>query len=180
MNNLNKSILALATLLIISSCDNKEKQILYSEVRIPELNSIFAGKDSIIPIPSNKPKIIIFHDSLECGTCRISHLYEWDHIINYSRQLEEKFIPVFIFAPSKRKIKETKLHIKSKKISYAIYLDENNLFLKNNPHISKNRKNHTFLLDENNKIILIGNPIGNDRLASEYIKEIQKLTNNSN
>ena len=51
---------------------------------------------------------------------------------------------------------------------YPIYIDNGNLFRKNNRNIPFDERMHTFLLDENNKVILVGSPLKKNRTYNVY------------
>ena len=57
-----------------------------------------------------------------------------------------------------------------------ILLDTKGEFLQNNPTIPKSQKYHTFMVDENNKVVLVGNPMGNEKMWELYKKEIARLS----
>ena len=52
-----------------------------------------------------------------------------------------------------------------KTIPQTIFVDTANVFTESNPNIPSESMYHTFLLDENNNVILVGNPIVNEKIA---------------
>ena len=66
-------------------------------------------------------------------------------------------------------VEDLKLH------HYQIKIDSTNQFIRQNVIIPSDALFHTFLLDEQNRIIVVGNPLFNDKLWNLYYSEIQRI-----
>ena len=62
-------------------------------------------------------------------------------------------------------------------LSHPLIIDTTNAFLRDNSFIGAKKKYRTLLLDSNNKVILVGNPVRNEKLMKLYKKEINKRLN---
>ena len=163
-----------------SSCNNNKK--LQSEI------ASFTGSQMIIPaemLPDSvdifnvENKLIIWFDSAECASCRVNRLYEWDEdpVASHARGLPGKFGIVLIFSPQADEVRSLKVNLTGYELSFPVIIDEESRFPKLNPHIPTNRQLHAFLLDKNNKVVLVGNPLGNESLWELYREQIRALVN---
>lgn len=57
---------------------------------------------------------------------------------------------------------------------YPFVYDEEGRFLKYN-ELPLDSRYHAFLLNQNGEVVLVGNPIGNDKLWELYKQQIRKL-----
>lgn len=123
------------------------------------------------------PKLIVYFDSTECSSCRISELNRYNDMFYQSLSQRHIFRPIVIFAPLKNDMQAVKNLLEYYAFPHTIYLDKDNCFYKcNKSVISNDKRLHTFLTDEANNIILAGNPIGNSELMELYYKTIDQLT----
>ena len=56
-----------------------------------------------------------------------------------------------------------------------VYVDDRQYFITNNPTIPEDAMFHTFLLDRENRIVLVGNPVHNEKLWELYKNTINQL-----
>jgi hypothetical protein len=61
-----------------------------------------------------------------------------------------------------------------KLIPQTIFIDSTNIFSIKNPNIPLETKYHTFLLDPNNNVVLVGNPITNEKIREIFLAIIEK------
>ncbi len=148
----------------------------------------FTGRQVVLPAAMTpdsadffnaENKLIIWFDSTECGSCRMSRLYEWDDdpVMQYARGMGDRFNVFLVFSPKATDIRSLKFSLESYDVSFPVLIDETGEFLKQNPHIPANTRLHSFLLDKNNRVILIGNPLGNGPLWELYKEQIRALIN---
>lgn len=102
-------------------------------------------------------------------------MYEWQEVIATSIGLKHKFNAIFIFSPKRGTEFQLITSLKAAQLDYPVFLDSGGLFLKRNPRIPSGEMYHTFLLDRQNRVVLVGNPIGNERLWELYKKEIKNI-----
>lgn len=114
--------------------------------------------------------MVTFIDSSECTPCAIDDIYNWEVFINEAQKHKLDIEYIFIIAPQKKDIKYVNLHTID--IDGSIYIDTAYCFARVNKLISQNPKFHSFAIDKNNKIVFIGNPTRNDRIAKLYDKLI--------
>lgn len=175
-----KNILIFLIIVLINSCNfisaSKElNAFMGSDIVIPnELKSYFNGVDTTMDIVDNlEKKLIVYFDPTICSTCEVTHLFNWHEVIAYNKWTHGKFGVVFIFSPKADEYDEIKRTIKNKTdIDAVILLDKNGDFAKQNPQLPKNRNYHIFLLDENNEVVVVGNPMGNEKLWELYKEQI--------
>jgi hypothetical protein len=144
-----------------------------------DLSAIRKGKDMSQTNISEVPvKLVVWYDSLSCGSCEVSRMYAWNEITAYADSLSQWFNILFIFTPKRgdlQRINETLLY---NTFDYPVILDRNSTFVKLNPKLPKNRKLHTFLLDKENRVVLVGSPLYNPTLWELYKRTIQMMIDN--
>jgi len=124
-------------------------------------------------------RLVIWFDSTECGSCRMSRLYEWndDPVMHYAQGLKDKFEVLLIFSPKKQDVRSLKFNLEGYDVSFPVIIDEAGDFPRLNPHIPADTRLHSFLLDKDNKVVLVGNPLGNEQLWELYKEQIRQLVN---
>jgi hypothetical protein len=177
--------------IVMLSCGNSERRkeiqneleyFLNSKIIIPEdLTTFYTNANNlwINTIPQTNVKMIVYHDSLSCTPCNVSHLVDWKDIVIYMEKINYRCLPVFIFTPSEASKHELfELLEKMKQLEYYVLIDECSSFINQNHHLSQNTMFHTFLLDKNNKVVLAGNPLYNKKLWDLYKETIKELIDN--
>lgn len=177
-------LIACLGLLVLSSCKSQKlyrqleefsrKQIVIPE-GIPYIDS--SGKCTL-DYKSCPTLMVVYIDSIQCATCRMKSMFEYDEIINFSKDSISGFIPVFIFSPSKSHIAEVRRTLEILELNYPSLLDEAGLFSKANPHIPIDNRFHTFLLDRDRNVIIVGDPSRNPILWELYKTTIIELISN--
>ncbi len=169
----------------LSSCDkrNLQKQLerfSRSEVVIPAgMRQMMHGKDTILLNPAmDVAKLIIYTDSLDCSSCRITHLYEYEEILDYCDGIGDGLLPIFIFSPPQLKIKEVMQALEIAQFNYPVFIDSQSFFKASNDHLPQDNRFHTFLLDKNSNVVLAGDPIYNLPLWELYKQTISQLIKN--
>lgn len=116
-------------------------------------------------------KLVVYSDSNNCSGCYIDHLSRWNDFL----YLENDGLGVnFYFIIEARNNETEKLVplLEDCDLRHAIYIDENSSFRKSNPNLPEESFFHTFLLDQNNNVLLVGNPLSNERMENLYLKTI--------
>lgn len=168
------------------SCKNyklekKLKKFIQHEIVVPNNLRQIAGEGDepeIIDTESVSARLIVYVDSLECSSCKVGHMYEYNEITDYRNVAGEQYLPMFIFSPPGRAVKELLYRIRSSHFEYPVFLDESGAFPKANPHVLADSRFHTFLLDKNGRIILVGDPVRNQPLWELYKTTIKQLIDN--
>jgi len=143
------------------------------------MRQMVEGRDSVVLNPTvGAARLVVWADSLDCSTCRVSKMFQYTEIVNYRKEVGETFTPVFVFSPPRAKVDEVLLTIGVTPFDYPVFIDENGLFVAANPHIPSDNQLHTFLLDKNGKVVLVGDPVNNPQLWEMYKKTITELIAN--
>lgn len=133
----------------------------------------FDGDTIINPtFQSDAMKMVFYVDSALCNSCNMKRLHEWHPIIDKAKECNDNVDFFFIFSPSKKDIRSTKMTVKNSILENTIYLDTLGLFRQANPHIPSNPNLHTFLLDKDNNVVLVGNPLTNPKIKEMFFKLI--------
>lgn len=104
-----------------------------------------------------RPKLIIYVDSTECSTCRISHIWEYDELFGIAEE-NGLFDMVFLIYNTSFESIPLVRYVSDQKILHPIYIDIENRFLTDNPIIPPDSRYHSFLLTEKGKPIFVGDP----------------------
>lgn len=169
---------------LICAC-NSQKQELQEKVEklrskainIPYDRMGCWTNDSIRVIsPWNKAKLKLVHyiDSATCSTCYLQKAAINEFICNLEESSNNEFYNVFIISPDNKDRKRLKTDFNEKLTPQTIFVDTANVFTEVNPNIPSELMYHTFLLDENNKVILVGNPIANEKIGNMLQDVVEK------
>jgi len=123
-------------------------------------------------------RLVFWVDQKECSSCRIGQMFRYEHIVDYSSEADERFVPVFVFSPAKDKVEEVLIALRYGEFAYPVLLDERGMFAAANPHIPADSRFHTFLLDRDGKVVLVGDPVNNPGLWELYKETITRLVAN--
>lgn len=170
-------MLCLYSVIFMSCSNNKEvrqiKMLIGRKISfdIP-LNQI--NEDTILKFSpsyfSQNPKIITYYDETSCTKCMIS-----SNII-MKRYLDSLYIPaelIVIAYPVNDSLLSS--YMKDLRASFILLSDVDNMFLRKNKMEKILARNRTMLLDKNNKIVLVGEPFHNSKLAKLYRDAASKL-----
>lgn len=128
------------------------------------------GKQIDIDDGSSDLRLIVYSDTSYCSPCHIKRMYEWDTIVSYERK--RVFSVDFIVGVKSEDFESVKEATASMALNHHIYIDTLNSFLNMNPCIPENSQFHTFLINKKGKILLIGNPLKNEKINSLLKKVI--------
>lgn len=176
--HITRVITSLLLLTIISSCVERRKvkdimlEFVSSDIIIPDdLDCIFNAETSASYIDTLKSnKLIIYYDSLDCSSCRISHLFDLYPL--YTIADTSDFSVMTIFSPKKSEVENTRFQLMLINHTIPIYLDKNGSFAQLNNCIPADQRFHSFLIDENAKPVFVGNPLSNIRLKKIFFENI--------
>lgn len=119
-------------------------------------------------------KFVVYIDSLECASCSMKKINEWDFIVDSIVQISNRINVYFILTPRKVNLYSVRKVLISEGVRYPILIDTLGEFERLNPHLPKNQALHTFLLDENNRVILVGNPLRNEKIKEMFYKIVEE------
>lgn len=176
------ALIPISIILLLSCTERHRKkqleQLFSTEIMLPNTSFLFNKTlDSTnLDIPA---KMIVYFDAETCASCALSRIWEWDEVSHITQTSCGKYQTLFIFTPNPKDLQSVKqvfkgMHMENK----LVYLDEQNDFITSNPTIPKDAMFHTFLLDRDNKIVLVGNPVYNEKLWGLYKNTISQLIEN--
>lgn len=175
-------LIPISIILLLSCTEHHRKkqigQLFSTEIILPDTSSLFnKALDSInLNIPA---KMVVYFDAETCASCALSRIWEWDEVSHITQASNGKYQTLFIFTPKQKDLSTVKrvfqgMHMENK----LVYIDDRQDFITNNPTIPEDAMFHTFLLDRKNKIVLVGNPVHNEKLWELYKNTIDQLIKN--
>lgn len=175
-------ILIIFLCICITSCNEKAtvKRIMTdfveSEIVIPnDLECIYSRHADKIKLDTlEQLKLIVYYDSLDCSSCRISHLSDVYPL--YDMADTSNFSVLTIFSPREEDLAEVRNHIVIQNLPIPIYIDADGSFSKLNKSIPSDKRFHSFLIDDNNKPVFVGNPLFDSNLIGLFKKVLYNQT----
>lgn len=172
MRNFIKNIVLTGCILLsLSSCSERQKlrktmsKFVQSEIQIPDdLECMYNRELTIINKDTLKPyKLIVYYDSLDCSSCRISHLMDLYPL--YDMADTSNFSVITIFSPKKENLEEVSFQIQILDPTIPVYIDRLGSFAQFNQGIPLDVKFHSFLVNNDDIVVLVGNPLYNENIA---------------
>lgn len=160
----------LASLMLLSSCGKKNfaDDILKLQSRPIDLSSCEGascygeGQRTAYHSEDSTYKLVIYIDSASCSPCFVSHMYDYEETV---AELDSVGIrTVFIFEPQKERENEVRSLLEEQACPFLSVIVRNGSFSSANPHLPSSPLLHSFLLDKENKVIVVGNPVRNDKI----------------
>lgn len=165
---------------LLSACSNSKqrieddiKKLCSQRITIPyELFQEYKDNEKIETEKLTSPfKLIAYNDSNQCTTCAISHLDMWIPLLDSLASYEGKVEAAFIFSPKR----EDRTYLTHRlRLPFPIYVDSSYAFCQRNTHIPVNPMMHTFLLNEKDSVILVGDPVRNERIKKMLFDILKK------
>lgn len=151
----------------------RQKQIILPE----ELVKVENRNISKSILEQAEVKMVIYYDSLECSSCKVSHLKEMQYLYELSDKLP--MLEVYtIFSPLQQEYDQTMVDLMMLNFPYPIYVDNTCSFEKNNPDFPEDKRFHSFLLDKTGHPVFVGNPTASDKLWDLFLKVMDNLQEN--
>ncbi len=145
-------------------------------ITIPYEQMTYWTTDSILDIsPWKDAKLRLIHyvDSKTCSSCYLQKIAKYDFLFNMEKLSNNEFFNVFIINPDNKTKRILESEYYNKLIPSTIFIDTANVFRQKNPIIPSETMYHTFLLDEKGKIILVGNPMVNNKIEKMLISIVE-------
>lgn len=151
------------------------KDLMESTIVLPDnITCVYNGE--IMPMPDSlrdKPKLVVYIDSTECTTCRISRIGMYRQYFDLADQ-SGKLIVLVLLAntrfgeiPLVQYLADLEMHI-------PIYVDEENVFSISNPIIVGDSRLHAFLLNSENAPIVVGDPARSTHVQKLLLNKINQ------
>ena len=170
----------LASLMLFSSCGNNKfadeilkMQSCPIDTSVCEESSCYeAGVETGYNVRDSAYKLVIYIDSLSCSPCFISHMYEYEEIAKEFDSVGIK--TVFIFEPQQEKEEDVRSSLRHQVYPFLGIVVRNGGFASANPHLPTSSLLHSFLLDERNEVIVVGNPVRNERIKELMLNGVKR------
>lgn len=185
-----RRILLIATLclLAVASCGCKKARLraqlngmINHTLIIPEKilcvykGEVFSMADSV----RKKAKMVVYVDSAECHTCKLSQLFLYDRLYHLADETE-KFELVYMLGNTHWGRISLVQYLLDQDLAFPVYVDEKGVLLSNNPLVPIDNKFHSFFLDSNNRIVFVGDPIFNEEIMQMLIRTVESTIYISN
>lgn len=175
MNKIYKFLLCILLVISMLSCNDKQSKITNllmnwngQVIKFPKSMNLASNNKNIFynTFHNKANKIVVYFDSTGCVECKMK-LNFWNDIVKEVRDSSLDVSIIFIATSKNRNPKEVISILKKYRFDYPVYIDSLNKFgvlnkLPYDPVL------HTLLLDSANRIVLIGSPIGNDKMWKLY------------
>lgn len=176
---MNMRYLILILILLSSvSCSERYKvrrmmrDFTKSTVVIPE-DLEYVYKREIRDIDFNElssNKLIIYYDTLDCVSCKVSHIVENQALFDMADTCD--FSVLLVFSPRFEDMDELRSHLMMSGHKFPVYIDVNHSFCAENPQIPADVRFHSFLINEDGFPYFVGNPMSDDALFKLFISVI--------
>ena len=175
MGNIRFLVILLIGLLLASCSGDKLSTSDYvslkgSQINLPKGLEKYSSGDAVT---SNKPyKLLVFRDSLVCTPCYVKSLDDWKKFMSAIKP--DRMELVLVLSPKHDEYVSVKSVLHSHKYEWAVYIDKENSFWQANPQIPEDEIFHCMLLDQQNNVVIIGNPMKNEKISKMIIQEVNK------
>lgn len=154
------------------------KDLMSATIVLPErISMVHNGVISSMPDSLRSvPKLIVYIDSSECTTCRISHIEMYHELFHISEE-NGSFEMMLLLSNVELSGIPVIRYLSDLEIEHPVYVDVNNEFLRLNPLIPEDRRMHSFLVDENGTPLCVGDPTASKEMLLVFMGAVDKLTN---
>ena len=173
-------ILFLALAASLVSCESMRirkqmKAFMKSEIVLPEdLHHVCGRSMETSSEIDAGPVLVMYHDSLECSSCQINHLF--DNLSLYEKADTAGFSVVTVFSPRQEEYDEVLKQLVLLDFPYPVYIDFSGSFRNGNMEsIPEDRRFHTFLMDGDGHPVFVGNPTLSADLMALFEKALAGL-----
>jgi len=181
IKSIRKIITILFVILIFATCNNSTKettdkvsQWMGDTLSLPKITKVLYN-DSLLNcnFPLNEKANLKITTLLwgDCHAC-MEDLKKWDEFFQYSSSKKKIEMFFYLYTSNLHFFREN-LYIQNI-YKYPLIIDQDFNYIDKNNIPLKDKTYQTFLLDSNNKVILVGNPINNEKLKELYMQEIGK------
>ena len=118
--------------------------------------------------------LIVFYESTSCA-CRVNNLQDWAYIMDYSREMGQKFNTIFIFSPTQSGYNQLRISLRASQTGYPMFIDFFCDFLKMNPIIPAKSDHSHLSVGQEKQNHDDRRPLNNGKLGQLYKEQIQAL-----
>lgn len=145
------------------------KELMSSTIVLPEkITCVYNGE--VFPMPDslqNRPKLIVYIDSTECTTCRISRFGAYRFLFDRASQTGQISV-CLLLANTSFGVIPLDRYLADRELDFPVFIDEENVFLKMNPLMAMDECFHSVFVDERGTPQIVGDPVVNDGVLSIY------------
>jgi len=117
-------------------------------------------------------KLVIYVNKDGCQDCKLHSLLPSTYMFMLENEHRENFGVIIILNTSD--IESTDDTLAKFRFRRTVFYDLDGSFEFLNPHLPANELFHAFLLNEENRVVLVGNPVRNEKLTKLYLAELNK------
>lgn len=171
-------VLIFALVLVSTGCEemrlrSQVRKLMASKVVLPEKVVLIDGEE-ILPMPDSlreKAKLIVYVDSSSCVPCRISKMPIYDKIISKTASFQVEVVILL----ANRSFSGIPLaqYVADRNLGLPIYVDEDNVFLTQNPAAAPDSRLHSFLVNRQGTPVLVGDPVLSPGIAELFEKALR-------
>ena len=151
------------------------KELMGSTIVLPEkITCVHNGE--VFPMPDSlrdKPKLIVYIDSTECTTCRISHLWEYQDLFDLSKKTRAFDILLLMCNTEFESIPLAR-YLLDQDLMYPVYVDTDKSFLKDNAVIPSDVRMHSLLVDSTGSPMFVGDPSRSGHMMTAFKLALQE------
>ena len=173
-------VLGLCVCLLVSSCEESEKERLSrlviewegKEILFPTHSTFtIQGKDTVdFQFQDAEYKVVTYVDSIGCTSCKLQ-LHRWKEFLSEVDSLTNGNVS-FLFYFHPKDMKELRYFTRRDAFTHPVCFDEKDEFNQLN-HFSSEMMFQTFLLDKGNRVVALGNPVLNPNVKELYLNLIR-------
>ncbi len=169
------SFVILPIVFLLASCSSDKlstrdyDSLKNSQISFPKSLEMCTGNAEI---PSRPYKLLVFRDSLVCTPCYVKSLDEWKAFLSAIKP--NRLDLIFVLSPKLDEYMSVKSVLRNHQYKWPVYIDRTNNFWNSNPQIPEDEIYHCMLLDKQNQVVIIGNPMKNEKVSKMIIQEVNK------
>ena len=152
------------------------KELMGSTIVLPEkITCVYNGE--VYPMPDSlrdKPKLIVYIDSTECTTCRISRIGMYHGLFHFAEEIGLFEVMLILSNVDLDGIPVIR-YISDLEIEHPVYVDVDNEFLHINRAIPKDKRMHSFLIDRFGSPLCVGDPASSDKMLLVLYRAVNSL-----
>lgn len=152
------------------------KELMGSTIVLPEkITCVYNGE--VYPMPDSLrrvPKQIVYIDSTECTTCRISHIEMYHTLFDFSRTNGSFEVVILLSNVELNGIPLLK-YLSDIAIEHPLYVDMENVFPRLNPVVPEDHRMRAFLVNGQGHPVCIGDPASSDGMRDVFLDALNML-----
>lgn len=155
------------------------KELMASTIVLPDrITCINNGE--VYPMPDSlrdRPKLIVYIDSSECTTCRISHIGKYHELFRISQE-KGSFEVVLLLPYVELNGIPLIQYLSDLELEYPVFVDVDNMFLSMNASIPMDQRMHAFFVNKQGHPMCVGDPIRSEKMYQLFLNEVQAISDN--